>query len=357
MFGELLKKASKVWLLSKKPTSERCNKLGFRQALKSSNSTSWPTKDTKNILSVSKRGRLTKKGSKSKSREDNTRQREKPSSHKRQETQSANAASTTSSAIKGETEKGKILASVRTRRSRLLQKCLFARSTWSRLVGRSEKAEKSAEPGRARCRRKVASAKTVKAIGWRNNGLHVKSYQLIEGSTSPEGFPTRQERPRSGILDRHAPATIGGTEPLRGQPSGQATASTTPPWHAIPQRRCETIARTHTHTAQQTQDRLRAYWPRTTHPAIRLAVRQELEDNLEEAHEKGDAKSPFFVYRWKICSEAERSVGAVKSGRVCSELAFTRANGGRADQVREESSVAGTANVDRRGAIGVRHRS
>ncbi|KAL1401874.1 hypothetical protein pipiens_006336 [Culex pipiens pipiens] len=111
-------------------------------------------------------------------------------------------------------------------------------------------------------------------------------------------------------------------------------------------------AHTHTHTAQQTQDRLRAYRPRTTHPAIRLAARQELEDNLEEAHEKGDAKSPFFVYRWKICSEAERSVGAVKSGRVCSELAFTRANGGRADQVREESSVAGTANVDRRGAIG-----
>ncbi|KAL1377781.1 hypothetical protein pipiens_016022 [Culex pipiens pipiens] len=94
---------------------------------------------------------------------------------------------------------------------------------------------------------RLARLRQADPIYWlAENGLHVNSHRLFAGSTSPEGFPTRQERPRSGILDRHAPATIGGTEPLRGRPSGQATASTTPLWHAIPQRRCETIARTHT---------------------------------------------------------------------------------------------------------------
>ncbi|KAL1378391.1 hypothetical protein pipiens_015615 [Culex pipiens pipiens] len=157
---------------------------------------------------------------------------------------------------------------------------------------------------------------TIPIYWLEENGLHVNSHRLCAGSTSPEGFPTRQERPRSGILDRHAPATIGGTEPLKGRPSGQTTASTTPLWHAIPQRRCETIARTHTRRNKPKIDSVHTARPRTTHPVIRLAIRQEPEDNLEEAHEKGDAKSPFFVYRWKISSEAERSVGAVKSGRV-----------------------------------------
>ncbi|KAL1378833.1 hypothetical protein pipiens_015320 [Culex pipiens pipiens] len=106
------------------------------------------------------------------------------------------------------------------------------------------------------------SAKNSPIYWLAENGLHVNSHRLFVGSTSPEGFPTRQERPRSCILDRHA----------------------------ILKLRCETIAHTHAHTAQQTQDRLRAYRPRTTHPVIQLAVRQEPEDNLEEAHEKGDAK-------------------------------------------------------------------
>ncbi|EDS30395.1 conserved hypothetical protein [Culex quinquefasciatus] len=179
--------------------------------------------------------------------------------------------------------------------------------------------------------------KTVKAIGWRNNGLHGKSHRLIEGSTSPEGFPTRQERPRSGILDRHAPATIGGTEPLRGRPSGQATASTTPLWHAIPQRRCETIAHTHT---------------RRNKPKID-SVHTGLAPLIPQSDWRSDKNwRTTWKKHTKRGTQTERSVGAVKSGRVCSELAFTRANGGRADQVQEESSVVGTANVDRRGAIG-----
>ncbi|XP_052562955.1 uncharacterized protein LOC120426057 [Culex pipiens pallens] len=180
------------------------------------------------------------------------------------------------------------------------------------------------ELGRARGRRKVASAKTVKAIGWRNNGLHVKSYRLIEGSTSPEGFPTRQERPRSGILDRHAPATIGGTEPLRGRPSGQATASTTPLWHAIPQRRCETIARTHTHGATN---------PRSTPciPASHHSSRNptggptRTGGQLGRSTRKGGRKEPLFGV------PLENLLGGWAVGRRCSERASVWPSPGRTE--------------------------
>ncbi|KAL1395261.1 hypothetical protein pipiens_011384 [Culex pipiens pipiens] len=47
----------------------------------------------------------------------------------------------------------------------------------------------------------------------------------------------------------------------------------------------------------------------------------------KKSTEKGGRKAPFFVYRWKICSKAERSVGAIKSGRVCSEPSPGRTEG------------------------------
>ncbi|XP_052562975.1 uncharacterized protein LOC120420391 [Culex pipiens pallens] len=236
---------------------------------------------------------------------------------------------------------------------RLLQKCLLPVPRGRVWGSRSEKAEKSA----------VNEVFGTGARAWPSKSRECKngqSYWLAEQRPAREIVPADRgfDVPGSGILDRHAPATIGGTEPLRGRSSGQATASTTPLWHAIPQRRCETIARTHTHTRRNK--------PKidSVHTGLAPLIPQSdwrsdknWRTTWKKHTKRGTQRAPFFVYRWKICSKAERSVGAVKSGRVCSELAFTRANGGRADQVREESSVAGTANVDRRGAIGVRHRS
>ncbi|KAL1399425.1 hypothetical protein pipiens_008227 [Culex pipiens pipiens] len=263
----------------------------------------------------------------------NTRQREKPSSHERQETQSASATSTTTTALREGTAGGKILATVADASFSSAAKVHFL--LVPRACGTGGPVREGGEKcGCARCK------KQPNPLAGGKPGLHVSFAPVCSRATNvPGGISntprtTQIRRSSTGkTWDRlcHAtPRPSAVPDRFRGRPSGASNSE-----H-------------------------HAYFAGASHhsfPQSDLAVRQESGGLTWKKHTKrGTQRAPFLCTAGKSARRLSGRSAPLRADECAASWPSPGRTGGRADQVRRESSVAGTANVDRRGAIGVRHR-